>query len=227
MNLMRKNLILGAVTAIFVGSTLLVGPATASVPPSAKEKLAIAAYAKSMGQIRATYLSTVRASRQAVVKVGKPAEVIRRAEVKSALIAFRSVATTAKAPSLAAEKSYRATVAKLKASPGDISLKADVKASLLKLTKATAALKVDPKVATARAIFKKIRTEAMAKFRATLAPTIAVRTQTKVRATAQFKAAKTKALINLKAAIKAAKTTPKKTTPKKTITKKSTPTPTP
>lgn len=213
---MRKNSIIGAATVIVVSSALLAGPATASAPTSAKEKIAIAAYAKSMAQIRATYLSTVRASRRAVVAAGKPAEVKRRAEVRAALIAFRAVAAAAKAPSLAAEKTYRVSVAKLRAKPGDLALKADVKASLLKLTQATAALKVDPNVATARAIFKKARTEAMARFRATLAPTVKVRAETKVRATAQFKAARAKALAVLKAAIKAIKTKSSKAKPKKT-----------
>lgn len=213
---MRKNPILGAVTAIFVLSTLLIGPATAGTPASAKEKAARAVYAKSMVQIRAAYLSTVKSSRRAVATVGKPAEASRRAEVKSALTTFKSVVATAKAPSLAAQKSYKTAVAKLKADPGNTSLKADVKAALLALTQATAALKVNPNVATARAVFKKARSEAMAKFKATLAPSVKVRDQTKIRALTQFKTAKAKALINLKAALKAAKTKPGKTKPKKT-----------
>lgn len=203
---MRMKVASAAVTAAFVLSALLGGSASASTPPNAKEKAAIAAYVKTMAQARTSYLATMKASEKAVLALGKPAEAARRAAVHSALTAFESVVTRAKAPSLAAEKSYRMAFAKFKALPGNTTLKADVKASLLALTKATAALKVDPNVAAARVVFKRARLAAMAKFKAKLAPAIKVRTQTKIRATAKFKSTKAKALITLKAALKAAKT---------------------
>ena len=202
---MRKNFLVGIVASVSIASTLLAGSASASTPPNPKEKIAITAYVKTMAQASTTYLSLMRSSRNTVLALGKPAEAARRASVHSALAAFNSEVTKTKAPSLAAEKSYRSAVIKLKALPGDATLKANVKASLLALMKATAALKVDRTVATARAVFKKTRISAMVKFKAKLAPAIKFRTRTQIRAMAKFKASKGKALLTLKAALAAAK----------------------
>lgn len=197
------------VVATLAAGIVISGPATAvTSSQAAKEKVAISLYAKAIRQARLAFLADVKPARHAVLVVGKKAELVRRAKVKVALHAFNSVAIRAKAPALAAEKSYRVAVAKLAANPGNATLKANVKASLRALTRATAALKVNSRVAAAQVAFKKARLAAMATFKSTLARSVKVRGQAQVRAMVKFKAAKTKALAQLKAAIKLALATP-------------------
>ena len=197
-------------TSILVGAlasgALIAGPAAATgSTQTVKEKAAIAAYAKTTTRARLAYFAQVKPSRAAVVSIGKPAELKRRAQVASGLATFKATVRLAKAPSLAAEAAYRSAAAKSAGSPGDSALKAVAKSSLNALNKATAALKIDPNVAAARATFAKVRAGAMAKFRATIAPSVAKRFKAQARASARFKATKVKALARLKIALKAAR----------------------
>ncbi|OIQ86298.1 hypothetical protein GALL_318420 [mine drainage metagenome] len=187
----------------------------AASPQSAKAKAANSAYVKALAHARADYLAAVKPSRDAALLVGKPAEAIRRARVKAALDAFNLVVSTAKAPSLADEKSYKAAVANLAANPGNASLKAAAKASLTTLTQATAALKVDPKVAAARSVFAAARASTMAEFKATVMNVAKTRDAIQATAMTKFKAAKAKAAANLKAALKAAQSKSAKAATKK------------
>lgn len=197
-------------TSILVGAlasgALIAGPAAATgSTQTVKEKAAIAAYAKTMTRARLAYFAQVKPSRAAVVSIGKPAELKRRAQVASGLATFKATVRLAKAPSLAAEAAYRSAAAKSTGSPGDAALKVVAKSSLNALNKATAALKIDPNVAAARATFAKVRAGAMAKFRATIAASVAKRFKAQARASARFKATKMKALARLKIALKAAR----------------------
>jgi hypothetical protein len=195
--------------ATLAAGVVISGPATAvTSSQAAKEKVAVSLYAKAIKQARLAFLADIKPARHAVLVVGKKAELVRRAKVKVALSAFNSVATRAKAPALAAEKSYRVAVAKLAANPGNASLKANVKSSLRTLTRVAAALKVNYRIAAAQVAFKKARLSAMATFKSTLARSVKVRSQTQVRAMVKFKAAKIRALAQLKAAIKLALATP-------------------
>lgn len=119
-----------------------------------------------------------------MLEEGKKAEVIRRASVKNALAVFNAVIATEKSASLLAEKSY----------------KADVKANLYTLTKATTALSSDVKITAARAVFAKIRTTTMTKFKAALEFSAKERGMTIDRASLRYKADKARALVTLRAA---------------------------
>ena len=207
---MNFGLIRVVATSILVGAlasgALIAGPAAATgSTQTVKEKAAIAAYAKTMTRARLAYFAQVKPSRAAVVSIGKPAEIKRRAQVASGLATFRATVRVAKAPSLAAQAAYRSAATKSAASPSDSTLKAAAKSSLDALNKATAALKIDPNVAAARVTFAKIRASAMATFRATIAASVAKRNKAQVRAMAKFKATKKKALARLKIALKAAR----------------------
>jgi hypothetical protein len=195
--------------ATLAAGVMISGPASAvTSSQAAKEKVAVSLYAKAIKQARLAFLAEVKPARHAVLVVGKKSELVRRTKVKVALRAFNSVAIRAKAPVLAAEKSYRVAVTKLAANPGNASLKANVKASLLTVTRAAAALKVNSRIAAAQVAFKKARLAAMATFKSTLARSVKVRGQAQARAMLKFKAAKIKALSNLKAAIKLALASP-------------------
>lgn len=189
--------------AVLMSLPLLSASAT-TITQTAKIKIANAAYAKTIAKAKADFRLAIKPSRDAVVAVGKPAERVRRAKVKVALAAFNSVVVTAKAPSIAAEKAYKAVILKLVADPKNANLKVQSKAALLSLKNATAALKVDAKIKVARTVFAKVRTKAMAAFKATIAKAVKARHLVQVREIAKFKVKKTKAQINLKAAIKAA-----------------------
>lgn len=177
------------------------GSASASTTTAAQ---ANAAYAASIADAKAIFLATVRPSRATMVDKGKRAEAVRRLTVKQALIAFNSVVATEKAPSLAAEKVYKASVAKSVATPTDATLKAAVKANLAALTKATAALSVDVKITAAHAEFAKVRTAAMGKFKAALEISANQRARTLERASVRYKADKARAFVKLQAALKKA-----------------------
>ena len=203
---MAKKLASGTLIAALMLTLFLGEPASASAPPNTKEKAAIASYVNTMAQARIAYLATMRSSRKEVLNVGKAAEKIRRASVHSALFALTLVLIKAQAPSLAAERSYRKAIAKLKAHPGDATLRADVKASLHVLTQATAALKMDQNVAVARAVFNKARLAALDEFKSTVSRAIKARSETGVQAAEKFRATKAKAVSDLKASLKIAKT---------------------
>lgn len=189
--------LLGVITAVPLGS------ASAAVD-SAKVKAANAAFAKTMAKAKVSFQLAIKPSRDAVVAVGKPAELVRREKVKVALAAFTSVVAAAKAPSLAAEKVYKAAILKLVANPNNATLKADSKAALRVLTQATAALKVDQSVAVARAAFAKARLQAMTDFKLTIAKAVNERRAVQVKEIAKFNATKAKATATLKVALKAA-----------------------
>ena len=199
-----------AAASVLVGAlasgALIAGPASATgSTQTVKEKAAIAVYAKTMARARLAYFAQVKPSRAAVVFIGKPAEIKRRAQVASGLATFTATARAAKAPALAAEAAYRSAAAKSAALPTDAALKAAVKARLADLNKATAALRINANVAAARATFAKVRAGAMAKFRATIAASVAKRFKAQARASARFKATRMKALARLKIALKAAR----------------------
>jgi hypothetical protein len=123
-----------ALVGVLVAGVVLAGSATpARSTPTAKEKAAVSVYAKAVAKARLAFLAEISPSRKAVIAVGKTAEAVRRAKVKAALNTFNLVVASAKAPTLAAEKSYKAEAAKLTANPANTTLKAGVKASLLKL----------------------------------------------------------------------------------------------
>ena len=182
----------------------LISASATTVTQSAKIKIANAAYAKTIAKAKADFQLAIKPSRDAVVAVGKPAERVRRAKVKVALAAFNSVVVAEKAPSIAAEKAYKAVILKLVADPTNANLKVSSKAALLSLKNATAALKVDAKVKVARTTFAEVRIKAMAAFKATIAKVVKTRHLVQVREIAKFKVKKAKAQITLKAAIKAA-----------------------
>jgi len=80
---------------------------------AAKIKLANAAYTKVMAKAKADFKVAIKPSYVAVLAVGKPAEQVRRATVKSALAAFNLMVVREKAPSIAAEKAYKVLILKL------------------------------------------------------------------------------------------------------------------
>lgn len=199
----RRTTTAAMLVAVLMSLPLVSASATTATQ-TAKVKIANAAYAKTIAKAKADFRLAIRPSRNAVIAVGKPAERIRRAKVKIALATFKSVVVTEKAPSLAAEKAYKAVILKLVADPNNASLKVQSKAALLSLKNATAALKVDAKIKVARIAFAKERTKAMAAFKATIAKAVKVRHLVQVREIAKFKVKKTKAQITLKVALKAA-----------------------
>lgn len=202
--------LVGVMTAVPLGSAF-----ATTTTQSAKVKVAKADYARTIAKARAEFRSAIKLSRGAAVAVGKPAELVRREKVKVALAAFNKVVATAKAPSFAAEKSYKAAILKLVASPNNVTWKADSKAALAALTKASAALKVDQNVAAARIVFAKARLQAMVEFKATIAKVVKERHVVQVRELAKFNAAKAKAAVTMKVALKAAQTGTVKTPVKK------------
>ena len=199
----RRTTTAAMLVAVLMSLPLISASATTATQ-TAKVKIANAAYAKTIAKAKADFRLAIQPSRDAVVAVGKPAERVRRAKVKVALAAFNSVVVTAKAPSIAAEKAYKSVILKLIADPNNANLKVQSKAALLSLKNATAALKVDAKIKVARTVFAKVRAKAMAAFKATIAKAVKARHLVQVREIAKFKVKKTKAQINLKAAIKAA-----------------------
>ena len=201
-----RVVVAAALLGVLAGVALISVPASAAGgTQSAKEKVAISAYSKTVALARAAYFAQVKPSRDAVRAIGKPAELRRRAAVAAGLAIFSAMVRVAKAPSLAAESAYRSAAAKSAASPGDTALKSATKARLADLNKATAALRNNPNVAAARLTFAKVRAMAMAKFKATISASVSKRSKAQVRAMAKFKATKTKALARLRIALKAAR----------------------
>lgn len=198
--------LLGALTTGLIGSGSSVA---ATATQSAKEKAAAAVYSKTMAKARADFLAAVKPSRDAVIATGKPAETARRAKVKTALAAFNAVVGAEKAPSIAAEKSYKIAVGKLKLNPKDATLKANTKSSLLVLTQSAAALKVDAKIVEARKVFAAARVSAMAEFKSTIASAVKARDAVQAQELAKFKATKARALATLNVSLKQAKATTK------------------
>ena len=167
-----------------------------------KEKAVIAVYAKAISKARSDYFAAVGPSRTAVDVLGNPAETKRRTAVIAALITYMTVVHTEKAPVLAAELAYRNAASRSASNPTDVSLRADTKSKLDTLNKASASLKVDRIIATARATFSKSRITALAKFKSTLAVVVAKRNSAEKNAFAKFKVAKANALTKFKAALK-------------------------
>jgi len=161
-------------------------------------------YATSLAAAKASFLAAVKPSRATMLDEGKRAEAARRWTVKTGLVKFNAVVAAEKALSLAAEKTYKASVAKSLASSTDLTLKAAVKTNLAALTKATTALSSDVKIAAAHATFAKVRTSAMDKFKATLEISAKERANTLGRASLRYKADKARALATLQAALKKA-----------------------
>ena len=197
----RKVALATVLISALVGGFVNSGPASAAPITTAR---AHAEYLSSIADAKASFLAAVRPSRATMIEEGKRAEVARRLTVKRALATFNSVVVTEKVTSLAAEKTYKASVAKAIASPTTASLKATVKTNLVALTKATTALSVDAKITTARVAFAKIRTTAMTQFKTALEISAKERTQTLDRASLRYKADKARALVKLQAALKKA-----------------------
>jgi len=171
---------------------------------AAKIKLANAAYTKVMAKAKADFKVAIKPSYFVVLAVGKPAEQVRRAAVKSALAAFNLMVVREKAPSIAAEKAYKVLILKLVADRTNAQLVLQVKAALLALKSATATLQVDAKIMVARTAFGKQRAKAMTAFRTTILKAIIARQEVQVHEIAKFNARKLKAQVTLKAAIKVA-----------------------
>lgn len=203
--------------ATLLAATFASSASAATTTVTAKEKTAVAVYAKALAQARAAYFVAVKPSRAAVIAIGKPAENKRRLAVATALASYLTVVGTAKAPSLAAQLNYRNAAAKATANSTNLSLKTEVKATLDALSKATVALKGDANVAAARINFTQSRVRAMAGFKATVAATVSKRDAAQKTAFIKFKIAKVKALAQLKVALKAAST---KVTTKVVVKKK-------
>lgn len=200
---MEKKSLKVALAAILVSALVggFVGSASAA-PITAVQ--ANADYASSIANAKASFLAAVKPSRATMIDEGKRLEVARRLAVKRALATFNSVVATEKAASLAAEKAYKASVAKAVASPATTSLKVTVKANLAALSKATTALSVDAKISVARIAFAKTRTSAMATFKSSLETSAKERTQMLDRASLRYKADKARALATLQAVLKKA-----------------------
>lgn len=200
---MERKLMKVAISTVLastlVGGFVSAGPASATTTAQAN-----AEYAAAIAGAKANFLAAVKPSQAALIASGKRAEAVRRAAVKQALTTFNAVVAQEKAQSLAAEKTYKTSVAASLASPTNLTLKATVKTNLAALTAATTALKSDAKIATARAVFAKSRTAAMEKFKASLVISAKQRTLTLDRASARYKATKAKALANLKRELKKA-----------------------
>jgi hypothetical protein len=105
---------------------------------------------------------------------------------------------------LAAELAYRNAASMSASSPTNLSLKNEAKSKLDALNKASAALKVDRNIATARVSFSKARMVAMSKFKATLSTAVIKRNAAQKSAFAKFKIVKSNALAKFKVALKAA-----------------------
>lgn len=206
-----------AIATVLIGAFAIGLSSTASAAVNTQttaEIAANAAFANALAAAKAGFLNSVQPSRKRAVAVGLRAEAARRSSMKSALAAFDAVVKAEKAATLANEKSYKAAVAKLAATPANllatstgVSLKASVKTSLVALTNSSVALKSDAKIATARVAFAKARVTAMAKFKSAVAIATKERAVVQVRATAKYKALKVKALVNLQVALKVAKKT--------------------
>lgn len=191
---------------VAVLASVLVGgfASSSSAATSITAAQANANYTAALTAAKASFLAAVRPSRMTMIDEGKSAESNRRATVKRALVAFNAVVATEKASSLLAEKTYKASVANLTATPTSLSLKASVKANLEALTKVTTALSTDAKISTARAAFVKARTTAMEKFKTALDISATERARTLDRASLRYKADKDRALVILQAALKKA-----------------------
>ncbi len=201
---MEKKKLKVAIVAVLV-STLVGGFVNSSSAASnITSAQAQANYASALATAKASFLAAVKPSRARMLEEGKKAEVIRRASVKNGLAVFNAAVASEKSASLLAEKSYKAAVVKSAASPTNLSFKADVKANLDTLTKATTALSTDVKITAARAVFAKIRTTAMTKFKAALEISAKERGMTIDRASLRYKAEKARALVTLQAALKKA-----------------------
>lgn len=200
----RKSVKAALVTLLI--STLVGGFVSASSASAAPitAAQANAQYTASIAAAKASFLAAIRPSRAIMIDKGKRAETARRNTVKRGLITFNAVVAAEKAPSLAAEKAYKASVAKSAASPTDLSLKTAVKTNLAALTKATAALSADANIAAGRIAFAKVRTSAMVTFKASLEISAAQRARTLERASLRYKADKARALVTLHAALKKA-----------------------
>ena len=190
------TILVSALTSGFISA----GSASATITTAQ----ANADYAASIVAAKANFLAAVRPSRATMIDEGKRAEAARRLTVTKALAAFNVVVAQEKAPALAAEKTYKASVAKSVASPTNITLKAAVKINLAALTKATSILTSDTKIASARAAFAKIRTIVMDKFKAVLEISAAERARTLDRASSRYKDEKARSLAKLQLALKKA-----------------------
>lgn len=202
---MERKLMKVAVTTVLVsalaGGFVSASSASASTTTTAQ---ANAEYATSLTAAKASFLAAVKPSRATMLDEGKRAEAARRWTVKTGLAKFNAVVAAEKASSLAAEKAYKASVAKSVASPTNLTLKAAVKTNLATLAKVTIALSTDVKIATAHATFAKVRTSAMDKFKSSLEISANERTRTLDRASLRYKADKARALATLQAALKKA-----------------------
>ncbi|HUW77406.1 MAG TPA: hypothetical protein VMV52_01490 [Candidatus Nanopelagicaceae bacterium] len=193
--------------ALLIGSVVSGSAYALTSAQSGKIKIATATYAKALSKAHARYLTEVNPSRRAFLVAAKKAEVVRRTKVKTAMNSFNAVAVHAKAPVLAAEKAYASAVTKSAASPENVRLKTEAKSRLTALNLASASLHENAKVVAARVAIAKARVSAMAAFKSTLRQYAGVSARATTRATANFKAAKLKAIARLNVAIKAAKST--------------------
>jgi hypothetical protein len=199
---MGRNSIRVVVATVLVSALAsgFAGVNSASAAPitSAQAKVE---YASSIAAAKTAFLTAVRTSRAIKIKESKRAEATRRLAVKVGLAKFNAVVAAERAPSLAAEKTYKASVRKSLGSPADLVLKTAVKVNLATLVKATSALKTDAKIADVRATFAKIRTSAMDKFKAALDISAKARARTLNLASLRYKANKAKAYATLQIAL--------------------------
>jgi hypothetical protein len=205
MRIRTKRVITGvSLIGVLIAGTFSNSASAATATLNAKEKAAVAVYAKALSKARSDYFVSVKPSQATVVAIGKPAETKRRTAVIAALIHYMIVVHSAKAPVLAAELAYRNAASMSASSPTNLSLKNEAKSKLDALNKASAALKVDRNIATARVSFSKARMVAMSKFKATLSTAVIKRNAAQKSAFAKFKIDKSNALAKFKVALKAA-----------------------
>lgn len=201
---MERKLMKVAIVTVLV-STLVGGFVSASsASTTTTSAQANADYAVALAAAKASFLAAVKPSRTTMIDEGKRAEAARRWTVKTGLAKFNAVVAVEKASSLAAEKAYKASVAKSVASPTNLTLKAAMKTNLATLTKETLALSSDVKIAAAHATFAKVRTGAMDKFKTVLDISATERARTLDRASTRYKADKARALATLQIALKKA-----------------------
>jgi len=169
-----------------------------------KIKAANMVYAKTITKAKLDFKVAIKPSYDAVLAVGKPADLVRRAKVKTALASFNAIISVEKTPSIMAEKAYKVVILKLVKDPANVQLKEQSKTALLSIKTATALLKVDAKVKMARLVFEKARIKAMMTFKLVTLKAVKARQKVQTIEIAKFNIKKIKAQSTLKATIKMA-----------------------
>lgn len=198
------------ITSTILFGTMAIFPLTSAsasimtATQASKIKVANMVYAKTITKAKLDFRVAIKPSYDAVLAVGKPADLVRRAKVRTALVSFNSIVAVEKAPSIMAEKAYKVIILKLVKDPANVQLKEQSKTALLSLKATTALLKVDAKVKMARLVFEKARIKAMMTFKLVTLKAVKARQKVQTIEIAKFNIKKIKAQSTLKATIKMA-----------------------